>query len=87
MASAAVSVLGAARAGQLGRQLDGEPRMGGGRADGEDHRHRVDVEDVGRIDDDVGATAQAGVGQRGVDGAGGQDRRDGQPIEPTARHR
>ena len=41
-----VSVLGAARAGQLGGQLDGQPRVDGGRADGEDHRHGVDVEDV-----------------------------------------
>ena len=63
-------VLGAARAGQLGGQLDREPRMDGRRADGERHRHRVDVEDVGRIDDEVGPAAQARLGQRGVDGAG-----------------
>ena len=79
--------LGAARAGQLGGQLDGEARMDRGRADGEDHRHGVDVEDVGRIDDDVRPAAQAGRGQRGVDGADGEDRRDRQPVDRDRRRR
>ena len=42
--------LGAARAGQLGGELDREPRMDRGRADGEDHRHGVDVENVDGAD-------------------------------------
>ena len=61
--------LGAARAGELGGELDGEPRLDRGRADGEDHGHGVDVEDVDGADRDVGPSAQAGRGQRGVDGA------------------
>ena len=55
--------------------------MDGGRADGEDHRHRVDVEDVDGADREVRPAAQAGVGQGGVDGTGGQDRRDRQPVD------
>ena len=41
----------------------------------------MDVEDVGRLDGDVCPTAQAGLGQCGVYGAGGEDRRDRQPVE------
>ena len=33
------------------------------------------------LDDDVGPAAQAGLGQRGVDGARGEDRRDRQALE------
>ena len=47
--------LGAARPRQLGRELDGQARMDRRRADGQQHRHRVDVEDVRGIDDEVGA--------------------------------
>ena len=47
----------------------------------------MDVEDVGGIDDEVRPAAQAGLGQRRVDGAGGQDRRDRQPVEDEARRR
>ena len=73
--------LGAARAGQLGGQLDREPRMDRRRADREEHRHRMDVEDVGGVDHEVRPAAQAGLGQRRVDGAGREDRRDRQPVE------
>ena len=68
----------AAGAGRLDRQLDREPRHDRRGAGGERHRERVDVEDVGRVDEDVGPAAEAGVGERGVDGAGGEDRRDRQ---------
>ena len=81
MVSVARQRLGAARAGELARQFDGKPRVDGGRTDGEDHRHRVDVEDVDGADRDVGPPAQAGGGQRGVDGARGQDRGDRQPVD------
>ena len=73
--------LRAARAGELGGEFDGEARVDGGRADGEDHRHRVDVEDVDRADRDVRPAAQAGRGQGGVDGTDREDRRDRQPID------
>ena len=73
--------LGAARAGQLRGELDGEPRLDRGRTDGEGHGHRVDVEDVDGADGQVGPSAQARRGQRGVDGAGRQDRRDRQALE------
>ena len=69
--------LGAARPGELGRELDGEPRVDDRRADGQDHRHRMNVEDVGGADCEVRATAKAGCGERGVNGPDGQDRRDG----------
>ena len=86
-ASSGVSGLGAARAGELGRELDGESRLDGGRTDREDHRHRVDVEDVDRADRDIGPTAQAGVGERRVDGTDREDRRDRQPVDRPARRR
>ena len=73
--------LGAARAGQLGGELDGEPRLDRGRTDGEDHGHRVDVEDVDGADRQVGPSAQARLGQRGVDGARREDRRDRQALD------
>ena len=73
-------VLGAARPGQLGGELDGEARLDGRRADRQEHRHGVDVEDVDRAHRDVGPTAQAGRRQRGVDRAGRQDRRDRQAV-------
>ena len=76
--------LGAAGARELGRQLQGEPRMGGRGADREDHRHRMHVEDVRGVHDDVRAAAQPGIAQRGVDRARGQDRRHRQPVD---RHR
>ena len=76
--------LGAARARELGRQLDREPRMHGRRADGEQHRHPVDVEDVGGVDDEVGPAAKARIGQGRVDGAGREDRRERQPLEREA---
>ena len=44
----------------------------------------VDVEDVGGVDDEVRAAAQAGLGEGGVDGAGREDRRDRQPVERRA---
>ncbi len=54
--------------------------MDGGGAGGDDHRHRVDVEDVRGLHDDVRATAQARAGQGGVDRPDGQDRRDRQVV-------
>ncbi len=71
----------AARAGKLRGELQGEPRMDRGRTDRHRHGHRVDVEDVSGIEHDVGATAQTGIGQRGVHGAHRERRRDRQPIE------
>ena len=82
-----VSASAPRRAGQLGGELDGEPRMDGGRADREDHRHGVDVEDVDGADRDVRPAAQAGGGQGRVDGPGGQDRRDRAAGRPTSRRR
>ena len=73
--------LGAARAGQFGRELDREARMDGRRADREEHRHRMDVEDVGGVDDEVRPAAQAGLGQGRMDGARREDRRERQPLE------
>ena len=73
-------VLGAARAGQFGGQLDGEPRVDGRGAGRDDHRHRVDVEDVRRLDEQVRPAAQAGGGQGGVDGTDREDRRDRQRV-------
>ena len=83
-------LLGAARARRLDRELDREPRHRGRRASREGHRQRVDVEDVGRVDEDVGSAAKARVGERGVDGADGEDRRDRQARrlrtrDPTGR--
>ena len=77
-------LLGAAGARELGRELDGEARLDGGRADGEDHGHRVDVEDVDGADRDVGPAAEAGGGQGGVDGTDREDRGDRQPIDRPA---
>ena len=68
-------------------ELDREPRMDGGGADGEGHGHRVDVEDVRCIDHQVRPTAEPGLGQRGVDGADGEDRRHRQAIGDERRHR
>ena len=48
---------------------------------------RMDVEDVGGVDHEVGPAAQAGLGQRRVDGAGAEDRRDRQPVERERRGR
>ena len=76
--------LGAAGAGELGGEFDGEARMDGGRADGEDHGHRVDVEDVDGAHRDVGPAAQAGRGQGRVDGTDREDRGNGQPIDRPA---
>ena len=77
-------LLGPAGARELGRELDGEARLDGGRADREDHGHRVDVEDVDRADRDVGAATEAGGGQGGVDGTDREDRGDRQPVDRPA---
>ena len=76
-------VLGAARAGELGGQLEREPRMDRGRADCQRHRHRMDVEHVGGIDDDVGPAAQATLRQRRVDRPRREDRR--RPADDRSR--
>ena len=77
--------LRAAGPGELGCELDRETRVDRGRADGEDHGHRVDVEDVGRADRDVGPAAQAGIGQGGVHGTRGEDRGHRQPVDRPGR--
>ena len=77
--------LGAARPGEFRRQFDRQPRMDGRGADREQHRHAVHVEDIRRVDDDVGPAAQARVGQRGMDGTGREDRRDREALERERR--
>ena len=77
--------LGAARAGQSRPRArwpatDGPPSRPTARS----HRQRVDVEDVGGIDDEVGPAAQARVGERGVHRADGEDRRDRETVEIEA---
>ena len=70
-------LLDAARTGQLGGQLDGQARVYGARAGGYRHRRGMDVQDVGRVDQQIAATSQAGSGQRRVDSADRQHGRDG----------
>ena len=77
--------LRAAGPGELGGQLDGQARMDRGRPDGQQHRHRVDVEDVDRTHYEVGSATQAGRRERCVDRARRQDRRHGQPVHGPAR--
>ncbi len=55
--------------------------MDDGRTGRKDHRQRMDVEDIAGRGDDVEPAAQAGVGERGMDRADGEDRRDRQPVE------
>ena len=71
------NVLGAARARELGGELDGQPRHDGAGARRERHGRGVDVQDVARLDQDVGPAAQAGLGERHVHRAGGEHGRDG----------
>ena len=73
--------LGTARAGKLRGELDREPRMDCGRADRQDHRHGVDIENVDGADREVRPASEAGRGERGVDGARGEDRRHRQPVD------
>ena len=77
-------LLCAARSGELDGQLDGEARMDGAGTGGDGHRGRVDVEDVRRIEDEVGPTAEAGCGQGRVDSADRQHGRDRRTIEAHA---
>jgi hypothetical protein len=44
----------------------------------------VDVEHVSRVDQDVCAAAQASLRQRRMDGTGGEDRRDREPVRIEA---
>ena len=77
--------LGAARPGQLGGKLEREPRVDGCRPDRKRHRHRVDVEDVGRVEDEIGPAAEARVGEGGVDRTRRQDRRHRETIRRERR--
>ena len=58
--------------------------MDGGRPDRQRHRHGVDVEQVGGVHEEVRSPAEAGLGERGVDGSGGEDRRDRQALRVEA---
>ena len=58
--------------------------MNRGRPDGQQHRHRVDVEDVDRTHREVGPAAQASRRECHVDGARRQDRRHGQAVHGPA---
>ena len=73
-------LLRTARPGELGRELHGETRMDDRRPDSECHRHRVDVEHVSGVGQDVGPAAQTGSREGRVDGADRQDGRDRQPL-------
>ena len=74
-------VLRPTRPGELRCALEREPRVDDRRPGREDHRQRVDVEDVAGRRDDVEPATQAGVGERGVYGTDGEDRRDRQSEE------
>ncbi len=63
------------------RQFDGQAWVRRRGADGQDHGHRVHGEDVRGVHHDVGATAQACLGEGRVHGAGGQDGGDREPID------
>ena len=73
-------LLGAAGTRRLGRELDGQPRNRGSGADREGHRERVDVEDVGRVGEQVELATEAGLGEGRVGGANGEDRRNWQAV-------
>ena len=73
--------LGTPRACKLRGELDREPRMDRSRADREDHRHRVDIENVHRADGKVCPPSKPGGGERRVDCARGEDRRHRQPVD------
>ena len=77
-------LLGATRPRQLGRGCDREPRVDRSRPDRQHHRHGVDVEQVGSVHEDVGSPAEAGLGERGVDGTSTEDRRDRQALRVEA---
>ncbi len=76
-------VLGTARSGRLGRDPDREPRVHRAGTARDRHRRGVDVEDVGRLDDQVGPAPQA---RRGEGCVHGTRREDGWHREPAIRH-
>ena len=73
-------LLVAARAGDRARDGDRVPGVDGVRARGEEHRDGMDVEGVTGIRRDVAGIAQAGVDERRVDRADGEQARDGRPT-------
>ena len=74
-------LLRTAHPGELGRDPDGQPWMGGARAGREDHCQRMHVEDVGCIGDDVGPAPEARVGEGRVDRPDREDRRDRHALQ------
>ena len=79
-ACSGVELLVPARAGDVARDGDRVPRVDGVGAGGEEHRDGVDVEGVAGVRDEVAGVAQAGVDERRVDRADGEEARDGRPT-------
>ena len=78
-------LLRAARARLLAGEGQQQARVHDAGAGGHDHREPVDVEHVPGVDHDVGPAAQAGLGEGGVDGARGEDGRDGESCRVLER--